>query len=330
MSLDDSTATRSNLLAALLRSPAAIGVAREGSDRLLDEALSPDGRTLAVRGDDGNSRVLRRPDPAPNRTAVCDQRRAGLLRCCTRAAPRACLQQRWPHARCRQLRAETAATAELVDVRTHAPVGVLAVSPDAAVTADVAFAPDGRTFATGEPLNGKMHPPPALIVSWDARTGTARAKTGPIAGGRLTGYTRDGRFLLVVSGERRSLLLDARTLKRLRTFPVGGAAALSPSADEAAFGHADGTVTLLDLASGERKQLFGQSSAPIEAISFSRDGKMLASGSGGRQHRPLARAHGTCSRRSTVTPLLSRLRCSALTDGRSTPPATTAVSLPGT
>src|SRR5437763_6165410 len=45
VNLDDSVATRSNLLAALLRSPAAIGVAHEGSDRLLDEALSPDGRT---------------------------------------------------------------------------------------------------------------------------------------------------------------------------------------------------------------------------------------------------------------------------------------------
>ena len=72
--------------------------------------------------------------------------------------------------------------------------------------------------------------------------------------------------------------MDARTLKRLRTFPVGGAAALSPSADEAAFGHADGTVTLLELGSGTRKQLSGQSTAPIETISFSRDGKMLASG----------------------------------------------------
>src|SRR5207244_10878125 len=49
INLDNSEATRSNLLAVLLRSPAAIGVLHEGSDRLLDEALSPDGRTLAVR-----------------------------------------------------------------------------------------------------------------------------------------------------------------------------------------------------------------------------------------------------------------------------------------
>ncbi len=69
VSLDDSAATRSSMLAALLRSPAAIGVAHEGSDRLLDEALSPDGRTLVVRGDDGNV-ISRRADPAPNRAAA--------------------------------------------------------------------------------------------------------------------------------------------------------------------------------------------------------------------------------------------------------------------
>ena len=146
------------------------------------------------------------------------------------------------------------------------------------LTADVAFAPDGRTFATGEPRQ-RDQPPAARDDRFQGRSHRQRtAQTGPIAGGRLTGYTRDGRFLLVVSGERRSLLLDGRTLKRFRTFPVGGAAALSPSADEAAFGHADGTVTLLELGSGKRKQLSGQSTAPIETISFSRDGKMLASG----------------------------------------------------
>src|ERR671937_2640048 len=68
INLDDSTATRSNLRAALLRSPTAIGVIHEGSERLLDEALSPDARTLAVRGDDGNvaffdTRTLRRIGP---------------------------------------------------------------------------------------------------------------------------------------------------------------------------------------------------------------------------------------------------------------------------
>ena len=66
--LDDSTATRSNLLAALLRSPAALAVLHGGGTRVLDDALSPDGRTLAVRGDDGSvtffdTRTLREVGP---------------------------------------------------------------------------------------------------------------------------------------------------------------------------------------------------------------------------------------------------------------------------
>ncbi len=66
--LDDSIATRSNLLAALLRSPAAIAVLHVGGTRVLDDALTPDGDTLAVRSDDGSvtffdARTLREAGP---------------------------------------------------------------------------------------------------------------------------------------------------------------------------------------------------------------------------------------------------------------------------
>ena len=49
VNLDDSLATRSNLLAALLRSPAALAVLRGGGERVLDDALSPDGRIARRR-----------------------------------------------------------------------------------------------------------------------------------------------------------------------------------------------------------------------------------------------------------------------------------------
>ena len=54
VNLDDSPATRGNLLAALVRSPAALAVVHGSGDRALDDALTPDGHTLAVGGDDGS------------------------------------------------------------------------------------------------------------------------------------------------------------------------------------------------------------------------------------------------------------------------------------
>jgi DNA-binding SARP family transcriptional activator len=48
VALDDTVQTRGNLLAALLKSPAAIGVVRADAERILAAALSPDERTLAV------------------------------------------------------------------------------------------------------------------------------------------------------------------------------------------------------------------------------------------------------------------------------------------
>ena len=51
-----------------------------------------------------------------------------------------------------------------------------------------------------------------------------------------------------------------------------------PTADEAAFGHADGSVTLVDLVTGSMRTLSGQADGGIDALSFSRDGRTLATG----------------------------------------------------
>jgi WD40 repeat protein/DNA-binding SARP family transcriptional activator len=275
INLNDSTATRSNLLAALLRSPAAIGVAREGSDRLLDEALNPDGRMLAVRGDDGRVTFFDTRTLRPIGSPFEGSNQVGLV-----GAVQGPL-----HALVFSPDGKTlvvggtggiAATIDLLDSRTHQSRASQTSSD--LITADVAVAPDGRTMATGESVNGTSHPPPEVIVLRDVRTGDARAQTRLVPAGRLIGYTRDGRFLLVVSGDRKSLLLDARTLKRARTLTAGGAAALSPVSDEAAFGHVDGSVTLVELNSGRARTLSGQAGGSIEAASFSRDGRTLATG----------------------------------------------------
>jgi hypothetical protein len=81
VALDDTVQTRGNLVATLLKSPAAIGVLRgTGIERYWSVALSPDGRTLAA-GDEFGRLVLfdvrsRKPvaslEPIPDRTIVLD------------------------------------------------------------------------------------------------------------------------------------------------------------------------------------------------------------------------------------------------------------------
>ena len=65
VALDDSPQTRGNLLAALLRSPAAIGVLRGDGDRLIALDLSPDERTLAFIDNDGTLSFVDTAHAAP-------------------------------------------------------------------------------------------------------------------------------------------------------------------------------------------------------------------------------------------------------------------------
>jgi WD40 repeat protein len=87
----------------------------------------------------------------------------------------------------------------------------------------------------------------------------------------------DGHSVLVSSGATRSHLLDARTLMSMRSFATGGVGAVSPAAPMAAFGHDDGTVTLVDLGTRRLRTLSGRAGASIQALTFSADGKVLAS-----------------------------------------------------
>jgi WD40 repeat protein/DNA-binding SARP family transcriptional activator len=278
MHLDDSEATRSNLLAALLRIPNAIGIVHEGSGRILDEALSPDGRTLAVRGDDGNVALFDTRTLRQRGTALPGNSDIGLW--AGAAGPLHALAFA-PDGRTLAVGGtagggpDQSATAVLVGLRTHAARTGQFTSLGG-ITEDVAFGPDGRTFATGGAV-GNRYPPGEAIVVRQARTGHALARTRPIPDARLGGYTRDGRFLLVAAGNRRSLFYHARTLQLARTFDVSGVPAVSPASDKAAFGQGDGSVILLNLHTGQTKRLSGRASGSINAVAFSRDGQTIAS-----------------------------------------------------
>ena len=78
VALDDTVRTRGNLLGAVLRSPAAIGMFRWDHTPVLTEAVSPDGRTLAVGDvsghvaffDTATRRHVGTLEPAPNAPGI--------------------------------------------------------------------------------------------------------------------------------------------------------------------------------------------------------------------------------------------------------------------
>lgn len=104
VNLDDSLATRSNLLTTLLRSPAALAVLRGGGARVLDDALSPDGRILAARSDNGSVTFF---DPRTLREHGPRFASTGLISYCgaiVRPVRALAFQHRRPHTRRRRQR----------------------------------------------------------------------------------------------------------------------------------------------------------------------------------------------------------------------------------
>jgi WD40 repeat protein/DNA-binding SARP family transcriptional activator/energy-coupling factor transporter ATP-binding protein EcfA2 len=275
VSLDDSPASRGNLLAALVRNPAALAVISGGGDRVLDDAVSRDGRMLAVGGDDGNvtlydSRTLRQLG-----RAISGDSQIGKFGNVLKPIHALAFS---PDGRTLAIGSTTGTypITSLVDTGTRAQRWIR-TSTSNATTTDVAFAPDGRRLVTGELTTGEGSAPGEVIIVRDATSGSELARSRAFSRGRLAGITMDGRSVLVSGGARRSYLLDARTLKPLWSFDTGGIGAVSPAAPVAALGHDDGTVTVIDLATRRLRTLSGRAGASIQALIFSADGKVLAS-----------------------------------------------------
>ena len=171
VALDDSFATRSTLLSALLRSPAAVRVLRGGGGRMLSVAVSPDGRTVVTGDNNGNVHGVRR-----RRMAAAGARTAP-------ASPFA-RSGSAPTARGSRSRAGTRATARSTS-STRGRLRAVAhrgLGPGPHPFHAIAFSPDSRVLASGYSRWNE---------SWTARNGDgSRAGTrapavrcGPIAAG---------------------------------------------------------------------------------------------------------------------------------------------------
>jgi WD40 repeat protein len=89
--------------------------------------------------------------------------------------------------------------------------------------------------------------------------------------------TSDGRLLYADS--ETTYAIDAETLHVLRRYPVGAfTTSLSPDGTTLALGGEDGTVRLLDLASGRVGRVRGRHDAAVTSEAFSPDGRTLATG----------------------------------------------------
>jgi WD40 repeat protein/DNA-binding SARP family transcriptional activator len=268
--LDDSLPTRSNLLTALLRGPAAIRVIPGAGNPLTALERSPDGQTLAVGDNRGNvlffdavaGRRAGRPYTAPSTIAALRFSPDGT-----------------------RLAVAGVGFVDIVDARTHVYRRRLFAGPPSAsvganfpvVLGTIAFSPDSRVLAAGVIRTERRR---ADIVRWDARTGRRLGRPRQVAGSpepALVGFTERGAQLVTTSGaEGATVIRDAASLRPLRRLRGGGTrSALSGDGRVVALGAGDGSVRLLDLRTGDLRVATDGHDAAVTDLRFTPDSRTL-------------------------------------------------------
>jgi WD domain, G-beta repeat len=263
VALDNRAPTQANLLAALRLSPAAIGVMRPGLSSLVAIELPSGGGALTVS--DFNAAVAFL-DPATRRrlalhTPVNDTIGGPLA-----AAPDGS-------------RVAASGTdvedgfVELFDPRTQRHIAQQHVSVIKSQVESVVFTPDSRELLvqTADSEAGNT------LWRIDARTGRILRRAIPMPGddSRLLGFA--GSRLVTYSLPGGPMVIrDPATLRAERRLPFPSPVAeLSPALGVVAFGGRDGSVRLLDLATGRMRTAAGRHDAPVTAMAFSSDGRTL-------------------------------------------------------
>ncbi|HEY6888827.1 MAG TPA: WD40 repeat domain-containing protein, partial [Solirubrobacter sp.] len=262
VALDDSPQTRGYLLAALLRSPAAIGVLRGDGDAVTSLDLSPDERTLAFIDTDGTVTFVdrRTRQPAGPPATVSGQEP------CIIAARLPLDHLKFSPDGSRL--AVGGCASVLIDAHTHRVLARLRV-PDGFIYA-LRFSPDGRTlFAViGNGVG-------TAVRRFDAWTGRPLGREQLVVGHGLATLmlTRDGRRAVTTSESGPTVIRDARSLRPLRRLPIGAAtAALSPDDRTMLVGGGDGSVGFLDLVTGKLRTASGRHDGAVVAATFTADG----------------------------------------------------------
>jgi WD40 repeat protein len=279
IALDDSLETRSDLLAALLRSPAAKAVLRGDLDGIGALGLSRDGRRLAVGDGDGTM-------------AIYDLNTRRLLQEAFQGRDQVDDLEFNPDGSLLAI-ATTGVTepVHLWDVqgaRLRRDLSRVGAADEGSAVTGVEFSPDGRTLVT---LSVKGNDDPgrgtAFLTRWDVATG--HRLTGPARisshGGYVLLTSPKGSRLVVVNGTE-TLVFAADSFRLLRRFrhplaqPRVVVAALSPHDGRTlALWSEAGPIEFLDLLSGQRWP-GGRDDGGAWSVRFSPDGKTLVTGDG--------------------------------------------------
>ncbi len=273
VALDDTPATRDNLLAVLRRRPAAVAVMRGDGDGLTAVDVHPDGRTVVIGDSSGTlvfrDAVTRRRLGAPHETGPRSEIAAVAFSPDGTRLAMAGSEAPW------------GGFVDLFDARTRRHIARL--TADRTISDSVlhlSFSPDSRVLAaqTGDAEDAA---PLTSLVRWNARTGRLLGDMRPIPGRSSTLVALTARGRRVVTSSPRdgaTVVRDATTLRALRRFPVAGAVAAFSAAEGAiAFGSPDGSVRLLDVRTGKVSEGKDRHEAPVSAIRFSADGRRLVS-----------------------------------------------------
>jgi WD40 repeat protein/class 3 adenylate cyclase/tRNA A-37 threonylcarbamoyl transferase component Bud32 len=271
--LDDSVATRGNLLSALVRHPAAVGVLRGGTGAVYALALSPDGRTLAA-GDDEGSVVLidTRTRERIGRPLMLDREvwqigfsPDGRLLAVTSVEIGTGVD------------AHSVKLLDAASLRLVREIDVGRYPRASDLVAEARFDEAGQVVIVSVLSNSPDVPFPTQLRRYDARTGRAIGRAVRIAGSNAipTDAAPSGRMLF--SAGDAIVLVDPSTLRVTRRVPVRTwSAGLSPDGRSVALGGEDGSVRILDLKTGKRRTLSGRHEDRVQGLVFSPDGRTLA------------------------------------------------------
>jgi WD40 repeat protein len=264
VALDDSAQTRSHLFAALLKSPATIGVLGGPYEQVAGFDLSPDGRTLALVDMFGDLWLV----DAETRRPLAEPR---LIPGLTSRVPEEFDALHFSEDGSRL--AVGGLQPAVLDAASLRPVAQLRTS---LLVYRLRFSPDGRTLVAA----GELPSWRSALQRFDARTGERLGESRYVKRPFelvMPIVTEDGPRVISGTVGRATVIRDGRTLRPLRRLAAGaGGLALSPDGRTLLLGGSDGSVRLFDVVTGRARGASVRHDGAVVRASFTGNGRVAA------------------------------------------------------